>query len=105
MSAAVASYDAARRAWRRAPGTPAKWPRAGSLRGGRVIEAPPVGRDASALRVTHYRWPTLLRTDGEGRCARNTNARYKHFSNLFTGYVWPAWAEWLMGLAAGWTKR
>lgn len=98
-----AIYDAARRRW---AGSSDTWPRSGSLRGTTATStAHAVAAGRGSLQSTRMRWPTLLRTDGTGRCARHTNARYKHFSNLVDGYVEPRWAEWLMGLAGGWTGR
>lgn len=97
----MATYEAARRRW---VGSGDTWPRVGSLRGA-LVTSGTASAPRAGLSSTRTRWPTLLRTDGASRCMRSTNARYKHFSNLFNGYVWPEWAEWLMGFAAGWTGR
>lgn len=100
----LARYDPALRAWRwRRPRPGGGWPREGSMRSGTCAGRSPASRDGVALRSVRLFWPTLMRSDGDGRCARNTNERYRHFSNLYDGHVWPAWAEWLMGFPAGWT--
>lgn len=104
--AVTANYDPARRAWRRTRLGLVGWPRCGSLRSGRVTERGPSTRDASALRSTHYRWPTLLRYDAFVGCGRLRSGSFVIFGTTMPrGWLVPKWCEWHMGFANEWTLR
>lgn len=100
MSAALAIYDMARRAWRTAP---TSWPVAGMMRSGRVTTASrPVAR--TSLASTHLRWPTLMRWDGWIGCGKFKGNR-PLLCHMLQGRLTTAWSEWLMGFPNKWTAR
>lgn len=93
-----ATYDPAGRRWR---GGLVTWPRHGSVRAGRASASrEPAAR--GGLVSTRYRWPTLMRFDGNG-VGGFAGSRQPTMVSTLRGWLVPAWCEWLMGFPEGWT--
>ena len=97
-----ATYDHAARRWR---GWPSTWPRAGSLRGGVASAGARAVRDGAgllAMRVQPMEPDLeLLRNKPHSFSIRHMVIDRVMRDDRFN----PAWCEWLMGFAAGWTRR